>query len=889
MTLSSGRRLGAYEVVESIGAGGMGEVYHARDTKLGRDVAIKVLPESFASDDARLARFEREARLLASLNHPRIATLHGFEEHDSLRFLVMELVPGETLAERLRRGPMPLDEVLAVASQIADGLQAAHEKNIVHRDLKPANVKMTPEGNIKLLDFGLGKTFGDDRPGSEVSESPTAMYAATGVGLILGTASYMSPEQARGKAVDARTDVWAFGCVLWEALTGRKTFDGDTATDIIAAVVKLEPDWNALPADTPASVRKVLKRCLQKDPVQRFHSIADARLELEEAPTVVTTAPMATATRLPLALAFVAGALLTAVVWWGTRRALPPAEPVRLTLSIPGSDAVRYPQVAPVISPDGRHVVYAASRGPARPQLFLRSLDRFGATPIPGTEGVDASPFFSPDAEWLAFFADGRLMKLPLAGGVPVTLTQIPGFAGGAWGDDGTIVLGTSEGSLLRLPDSGGATELLLDAGPDDLKSSPFLLRGSREVLFSSYAETGRNIEVARLDTGERRTLVKGGISINPHYVDTGHIVYQARTSLVALPFDVGRLEALGPAVPVLDGIRLTGLDRGQFSVSRDGTLLTVPLTSLSLPNGRLVWVDREGKVEPLGDDRRAFVPHPRLSPDGRRVAVGIGDFSGGASDVWLLDVGRESLSRITFDEGAFSLRPFWSRDGATLFFSSNRNGPLFHLFSQNADGSGEPAMLDEGPYRILTSVSSDGNVAIFRQQSDIAGVNRNVGMFRLDEDDEPVLLLDSPYNEHSGTLSPDDRFLAYVSDESGREEIYVRGFPDLGQRTPISTDGGTEPLWSRDGKELFYRNGDRMMAVPVLSSSPTLDVGRPVLLFQGRFQSGDFGGNPGTNYDVAPDGRFLMIQEEGASAETSFQIVLNWGEELKRLAPVRP
>ncbi len=522
-------------------------------------------------------------------------------------------------------------------------------------------------------------------------------------------------------------------------------------------------------------------------------------------------------------------------------------------------------------------------------QLFLRPLDRFQAAPVEGTEGTAGSAFFSPDSQWLGYYGEGQLKKVAVDGGIPATLGEASGLRGASWGPDGKIVFANLEGTLFEISENGSTAEPLLQPEEGEGYYGPHLLPGGEAVLFTLVSESQPNpaIAVARLDTGERRILIEEGE--DPHYLPSGHIVFQLGVSLAASSFDLGKLELDGPATPVVEGVRLgSGTGRGNFSVSDDGVLLCVPATSLFLGNARIVWVDRRGAVEPLSDLSRAFVSHPRLSPDGERLAIAIADPSGAASDVWVLDIARGTLSRLTFEPRTFDLRPFWSPDGRRILYSSNRRGAAFDIFSQPADGSGEATPLETGAYRIFTSLSSDGKTAVFRQQSDVGGFNRDIGFLRLDGESEPEMLLETPFNEYGGVLSPGDRWLAYVSDESGSDEIYVRPFPGSGGRQQVSTGGGKEPLWSPDGKELFYRAGDRMMSVPILSSSPELEIARPMVLFEGRFQTGEIGGNPGTNYDVAPDGRFVMIQGDSSVAETSLYVVLNWFEELKRLVPTR-
>jgi serine/threonine-protein kinase len=558
VSLTSGTRLGAYEILAPIGAGGMGEVYQARDTKLGREVAIKVLPEAFSEDKERLARFEREARLLASLNHPNIATLHGLEESADTHYLVMELVPGETLGERIQRGLIPIDEALPLFTQIAEGLEAAHEKGVIHRDLKPGNIKVTPEGKVKVLDFGLAKAFAEEGAATDLSQSPTMTREATQAGVIMGTAAYMSPEQARGKTVDKRADIWAFGCCLYEALTGRKAFGGETVTDVFAAIVRAEPRWDALPPPTPQSIRRLLPRCLEKDPNRRLHDIADARIELETAPAEPSPGVEGATPKkrlISLALAGLAvGAVIASFVVWNLRPSSP--RPMgRLALTVPaGQRPIGHLWSSLAISPDGTHVVYKAREGD-KEQLYLRPMDRLEAEPIPGTEGA-VSPFFSPDGLWIGFFADGQLKKVSIRGGAPqilcevaVTDTSVP-----RWGSNGRIFIGT-DAEITQVSSNGGTPELVTAAdsekGEADLLLSD-VLPGGKAILFSvwvggqSWDEL--SIVVYSLETGERSVLIEGGT--NARYVPTGHLVYVRSATLMAVPFDLARLEVTGPPSP---------------------------------------------------------------------------------------------------------------------------------------------------------------------------------------------------------------------------------------------------------------------------------------------------------------------------------------------------
>ncbi|MCZ6879307.1 MAG: protein kinase, partial [Acidobacteria bacterium] len=657
-----GKTIGHYKVLEKIGQGGMGTVYRAQDTTLDREVAIKVLPEQFTQDPQRLARFEREAKLLASLNHPNIAAIHSFEHADDIHFLVLELVPGETLQERVARGPLPVEEALEVCRQIAEGVEAAHEKGVIHRDLKPANVKVTPEGKVKILDFGLAKAFEAEPPVTDISQSPTLTEEMTRAGVILGTAAYMSPEQAKGEAVDKRADIFAFGCVLYELLTGKRTFDGKTITETLGAIIHKEPDWEALPAITPWRIRDLLGRCLTKDAHDRLHDIANLRIEIKlalEEPTTVspigvvsTVQPPLWRRALPWTATLLMGVIAISIAFWSSSSPTLPS--LRKLVINPSPTAPlgnsRFRDLA--ISPDASHVVYFAGAGTSG-QLFVRAMDDLTAAPLSGTEGVVREFFFSPDGEWVAFVAGGKLKKVSLVGGAPITLCDVGGFEGGSWGSEGTIVFAGNLGSgtgLSRVSANGGQPEILalpdLDKGEIDYQQ-PEILPGGKAVLFAVYQAGGTyQIAVLSFDTGEQKTLLQNGRQ--PHYLPTGHLVYEltATGTLMAVPFDVERLELSGDPIPVFEGVRsVSGQGTADYSISDDGTLIYVPSTGGL--DGTLVWVDRQGLATPLIEDRQAY-RRPRLSPDGQRVAVWVqSDLN---QDIWIYDIGRGTRMRLTVE-----------------------------------------------------------------------------------------------------------------------------------------------------------------------------------------------------------------------------------------------
>jgi serine/threonine-protein kinase len=873
----------------------MGEVYRARDTKLNRDVALKVLPDAFAADADRLARFKREAQVLASLNHPHIAAIYGFEDSGSTHALVLELVEGPTLADRIAQGLVPLDEALPIARQIAEALEAAHEQGIIHRDLKPANIKLRTDGTVKVLDFGLAKAL---EPASALSggvtASPTIMSPATmtGVGMILGTAAYMSPEQAKGRSADKRSDIWAFGCVLYEMLTGRRPFAGEDVPETLAAILRGEPEWNALSVIAPPAIARVLRRCLERDPRRRLHDIADARLEIEDALGAGTTSVephRATVQRsrqwtISLALMFaVIGAVGGAnVIWYLRSSPQSAARPVaRFVVAQPSTErpgGLMHPVVA--LSPDGTHLAWVADNHRGSDQLFVRQIDRLGDAPIPKTEGGH-TPFFSPDGKWLGFFAEGKLKKVSINGGAPIVLADAPNPHGGAWAADDTIVFApTSTSVLWQISAAGGSPKAVttLDSSKREAAHRwPSFVSSSRAVLFSAgTAESGwddSEIVVQSLETGERRALLRGGA--NARYVPTRHLVYVRAGTLYAVGFDPTRLEVSGDPVPVVEGMLTSESNlAAQFSFSNLGTLVYVP-RSVGGAQRKLVWVDRAGTSQSLTAPVRSYAM-PRVSPDGRRIAV---QLEGITNDVWVYDVNRNTLTRLTL-EGT-SAQPIWSPDSKTVAFAAQRSN-LRGLFLKDVDGSGteEPLLMDESA--IPHSWSPDGKLIAFHQISRSTG--RDVWLLPIDGERKPLLLLGTPHNERVAVFSPDGKWLAYLSDESGREEVYVQAFPGPGGKWQISTDGGSEPMWARTGRELFYRTGSTLMSVDI-ASHPTFVAGRPKPLFEGRYVT-----NIGrANYDVSADSqRFLMIEAVGPEEQsTQLDVILEWFEELKARVPV--
>jgi serine/threonine-protein kinase len=901
MALAPGTRVGSYEVTAKIGEGGMGEVYRARDTKLDRDVALKVLPDAFAQDAERLARFQREAKVLASLNHPNIAAIHGLEEADGVKALVLELVEGPTLADiiaarggaRLRQGyggsaeassggwraprGLEIDEALPIAKQIAEALEAAHELGIIHRDLKPANVKVRPDGTVKVLDFGLAKAL---EPASALSpnltQSPTITSPAmTQRGVILGTAAYMSPEQAKGREADKRSDIWAFGCVLYEMLSGRRAFGGEDVSETMAAVIRADPDWNVLPAETPSDIRRLLRGCLAKDPKARVREIAVARFELDSSMSGLdpgfSTRPADLAGRTALQRLFpivstgIATALVAGVgVWLLTPLTHPPPRgltrfavhlPLELTLGVIQGIA---------ITRDGRRIVYNADQ-----QLYVRSLDELDAAPIPAVEANNVgSLFVSPDGQWVGFndTSNGAFKKVRMSGGPVAMICPAPaatgGFRGAAWGPAGTIVFATgSEAGLMQVSDVGGEPRRLTTPSEGEFHSQPHFLPDGRSLVFTIRRPgSPTRIVALSLETGEQRELLDGTW---PHFATSSHLLFLRDDSLWAVPFDSGSLEVFGEAVPVLQSTN-------RFDLAADGTLVYAS-GDVRDPQHTLVLVDRQGREEAIGAPPRAYVS-PRLSPDGSKVVFDI------QGEIWTWEFARQTFTRLA--RGAY---PVWTPDGRRIAFASSGT-----LSWQPADGTGSvERLLESGNVLIPTSFSPDGRL-IFRETTPKTG--NDLSMLVLDGERRATPLVHSTFNEDRGEVSPDGRWLAYQSNESGAVEVYVRPFPDVESgRWAISVGGGGRPLWARSGRELFYTTPTGAMMAVSIDPGPPLSFGAPTKVFEGNYVSEEPRGSA-RPYDVSPDGRrFLMIKRQESvriAASPAFFVVENWLEELKRLVP---
>ena len=889
--LASGLRLGRYEVRELIGAGGMGEVFRAHDLRLGRDVALKVLSERFKVDPHRLARFERETQVLASLNHSNIATLYGIEVLGDTHALVLELVEGETLAERIAHGPIPLTEALEIAQQIAAALDAAHEHGVVHRDLKPGNVKLRPDGTVKLLDFGLAKIADPVGEGSNPqAATATALEFAAGGAGVMGTPAYMSPEQARGLTVDKRSDVWAFGCVLYEMLAGERAFRGEWSSDVFAKVIEREPDLGALPGDVPRTVHRLLRRCLEKDPRRRLRDMGDARLDLMDATDKPADEPAIQSgpTRWGgiASIATIAAALSAAiagtVVWLAVRsdsaERAPPPQVARF--SIPARVPPPLLGAGLAISSDGMQLAYVSGRG-----LTVRARDRLETAVVVERGTVQGSPFFSPDAKWLGFTGWDTLSKVPTAGGPATTVAESGGM--GSW-TGGDIVFADMHG-LFRISADGGEPEVLfVDPDPLEQAVSPHFLPERKAVLFTviptrtyipGFASNapGARVDVLDLTTGERRTILRGGG--RARYLPTGHLVYAAGGTLYAVAFDLERLAVRGVAVPVVSEAGL--LD---FAVSDEGTLV-YQAGKIDF-RMELVWVDRQGGEESLGAPLRPYI-YPRLSPDGTRVALDVREPT--ERDIWMWDLRRNALERFTRDPAGNPIVE-WSPDGRYVVFGSDRFG-VTNLFLQASDGSGEPERLLSSE-RLQMAVCFPSEERLLFSAS-VPGQHRDIHALSLDGTRRAEPLIYGPANELNADVSPDGRWIAYDSDESGQFEVYVRSYPDPygAGRWQISSGGGRQPLWSPDGTELFYRDFSGAMMAASVTPGPTFTPGAVVMLFENAGYGGSGAQGGGRTYDLSRDGaRFLMLKAVRSTNDEpppSLVVTLNWFEELKRLVPV--
>jgi serine/threonine protein kinase/Tol biopolymer transport system component len=888
-----GKTLAHYEITSQLGKGGMGEVYQAKDRKLGRDVAIKVLPEEFARDTDRVSRFQREAKLLASLNHPNIAAIHGLEESGGIQFLVLELVEGETLADQLKRGPIPVEESLKLALQIAEALEAAHEKGVIHRDLKPANIKVTPDGKVKVLDFGLAKAFAGEQADLNLSNSPTLSDAATQQGVILGTAAYMSPEQARGKPVDRRADIWAFGVVLYEMLTGKSLFGGDDVSQTLARVLERQPDFSTLPPNIHPRIRLLLERCLEKAARNRYGSISDARVDIEKALAEPHGAPgehgapeksrAAMRQIMPrLAAAVVLTAIIAGALIWYLKPA-PPQQPrqiVRLDHILPEDQQIVL-QVETghtlAVSPDGSQFAYTTRGG-----IYVRSTNELNASLIAGTEEDNPqSPFFSPDAQWIGYWSqkDSKLKKIPIRGGMSVTLCAVGSgkVFGAGWYPDGTIVYADFRRGVFRVSENGGTPEMLVKG----LSVSPQLLPDGKSLLFTNYSRiSSPKIVVQELSSGKQKELFPGE---GARYLPTGHLVYGLVNSsnLFAIPFDLQKLETTGGGFSIVEGV-------GPYAVSDSGTLVYLPETSGPV---RLtpVWVYPDGKEEPLGAPPDNY-QYPKISPDGTRVAFTV---TADNSDIWVWNIMRKTMTQLTFEKSS-EIQPVWTPDSRQIFYWSRRDDVRGSTYRKSADGTGEEEKIFTDPSRTIFAycIANDGKLLLTAESR--GGGSWQIGALSLGGNVERKPLLDSPdYSVGFPSISPDGNWLAYASTESAKGDIFVRPFPDVNKgRWPISTNGGSCPLWSPDGRELYYLSEDdrAVTAVPVRTGM-AFSAGTARKLFS---RNAYLESTPGSPWDIHPDGkRFLMLKKAGTTVSTRdpwrrITIILNWFEELKQRVPVK-
>ena len=884
MALESGARVGDYEIVGPLGSGGMSEVYRAKDLTLEREVAIKVLPPALARDPDKRARFEREAKLLAALNHKNIAVIHGLEQDGDVWYLILELIPGDTLAERMKKGPLSLREVRAIFLQIAEALEAAHDKGIIHRDLKPANVKITDDGTIKLLDFGLGKELRSSGVVSQKTE--TFDGTATSPGLVMGTPGYMSPEQARAHAMTRATDVWSFGVVLFEALAGVHPFARETFPDMLSAILNDAPPWERLPHTLPRAWRVLLERCLRKSAHDRLHDIADVRIEIEEAPETALPSDGTSAGSLPRWAVATMATLVALVAWSFWRSSASPERPPDVvrrfvidlpptaTLSLDGASAL-------TVSPDGTRLVYASRRA-ERSQLQQRTLDHLETAPIPGTEG-GVGPFFSTDSGALGFFADGKLKTLSFPG-TPVTLTDAPTPRGASWsrGRDGRLVFSpTSQSGLAIVAETGGNADNVTVISPDSGDSHerahrwPSLLPDGTAALVTLWTRERVDIGIVELSTGRVSPLVDNGSYAR--YAPSGHLVFARNRDLYAAAFDARARKLESDPVPVVEGIAVdeqTGA--AFFDFSADGALFYVAEDAEIENPATMLLIGRDGIATPIGPST-ASLQVPRFSPDGRFVVATVQDDD--ATDIWSLHLGRGTLTRLTFDgtNGA----AIWTPDGKRIAFSSSRNGERA-LYWKPADGSGTSERLTPPGNAVFpTSFSPDGETLAYTELHPETGLD--VWTLAIDSG-ETRPLVRTAFAEAGAMFSPGGNYLAFTSNESGREEVYVRAYPGTEGRWQVSTDSGDEPLWSRDGKELFYRAGTSLMVVDVVPE-PSFESAKPRVLFDAPY---DQAGALYANYDVSSDGRnFVMIRSEQSAAASRIHVVLHWFDELGRRVPI--
>jgi serine/threonine-protein kinase len=884
--LEPGQMLGPYRIDSFLAAGGMGEVYRATDARLHREVAVKVCSGRFSD------RFEQESRVIASLNHPHICQIYDVGPN----YLVMEMVEGPTLADRILQGPIPLEEALAIARQIADALEAAHEKGRVHRDLKPANVKITPEGVVKVLDFGLAKALDTDPVKGDTANSPTLTLSATRLGMVMGTAAYMSPEQARGAAVDKRADIWAFGCVVYEMLSGKAAFQGETTSDILAAVLRSEPDWNALPAKTQPRIRKLLRRCLERDRNQRLRDIGEARIAIDankiDAPEEGTALQPALRPIWPWAGAVAIAVLIAGWGWWRATRSAPTHPPLWLSVQPSPEAVIERIGSFPALSPDGTRLAFLVSGGDGVRRVATRRLDQNEVVTLAGTEGA-VRPTFSPDGEWIAFNSNLKLRKISVHGGLPQALCDMStaGF-GGSWAEEDNIIapLGVATG-LSRIPAAGGAPTPVttLKREQNELAHRwPQVLPAQQAILFSVYY-TDRNyddsdIEVLWLKTGQRKRIYRGGFF--GRYLPSGHLVFIHQNTLFAARFDAGRMSLESTPQPAIESIANSYDGGGSFAFSRDGT--AIYLSGSEQTARSIFWLDKSDKLQPLHTEPGIY-GFPRLSPDGTRLAFSMENTQGGL-DIWVKDLGRATTSRLTFLPGRNNAGA-WSPDGKDIVFIS-AGAESRGVYAIRADGTGEPQRMIGGGKRTVSTFSPDGRRLAGFEPNDGGGVDIWTAPVERERDH---LRLGQPetFVPSAGAIkltpkfSPDGHWLAYQSNESGRNEIYVRPFPGPAGIRQISSGGGIHPMWSNDGRELFFVALDnRIMVVDYSTNTGAFVFDQPRVWAETRMLN--LGSPPVSVIDLAPGGkRFAVILYADGSAEpkriTHLTFLLNFFDEVKQ------
>ena len=893
MPLAPGTLVGPYEIGAPLGSGGMGEVYRARDTKLGRDVALKVLPAAFATASERMVRFRREAQVLASLNHPHIGAIYGFEDSGNVHALVMELIEGPTLADRIARGAESVDEAFPFAQEIAEALEAAHERGIIHRDLKPANIKVTPDGNVKVLDFGLAKAIEGDPSSTDIHTSPTITSMTTQPGIILGTAAYMSPEQAKGKSVDRRTDIWAFGCVFFEMLAGKRPFEGETVSDALAAVIRAEPAWSLLPSNTPQAIRNLLQRCLKKDPRQRLQSIGDARIAIEEVlsgasqdlPSAVEIRTADWRRALPWAVA-TAAVILAApfAAKYFTRKPQPLPTIVSQIVPPPNTRFVftGINPGPPILSPDGERLVFSAVGSDGRQLLWVRPLNSAVAKPLDGTDGA-TFPFWSADSRSLGFFANGKLNRIDLSGGPPLALCNIAIGRGGTWGADGTILFTPNVSSpVFRIAASGGTaqqvTKLNGSLNERSHRWAQWLPDNKHFLFFAQRAVVGTGgVYVGSLDSGASKLIMQN--DSNAVYSPSGNLLFVREGILMAQRFDARQLRLDGDAVPLVGHVGVNAItSRAIFAVSETG-IMVYEAGNATGDTDQLIWYDRTGKqIEATGTP--GLYLEPSVSADSRKLAISGLPGGTGNLNIWVFDLARATKTRLTFPPSS-DRQPNWAPDGKSVAFVSNRNGPP-HIYLNSSDGTGAPTALTvDDASEFAPRFSADGRYLLFERLSERPDSRREIWGVPLSDDRNAFPVIQSQYDVYAPALSPDGKWLAYESRESGRPEICVIPFFHGTGKWEVSSAGGVQPRWRRDGRELFYISTDnKIMSAEITEQGSSLLIGEVQSLFQ--VNPVPFAG--GSNYDVTGDGKKFVVASLAASQVSEpLTLVVNWLALLKQ------